>query len=163
MHTLVAVGLLFHVDAFSPLQTTVGRSSLSTTTSSKTIRFATIPEQDEEQLQDDPIVAATNGALADPAAAAFNRVETSLFDGVPYEELTIGVLKEDLEGENRVSQTPDTVRNLVKAGFNVVVEKDGTYQMCGELLDSRFESCVCLFIYAAMTDMTPLSPSPLSS
>ena len=139
MHALVvAVGLFVHVDAFSPLQTTVGRSSSLSTVKSKTIRFATIPEQDEqEQLQeDDPVAAATNGALADPTAAAFNsRVETSLFDGVPYEELTIGVLKEDLQGENRVSQTPDTVRNLVKAGFNVVVEKDGTYLLSfGEML-----------------------------
>jgi NAD(P) transhydrogenase len=42
--------------------------------------------------------------------------------GIPYSELTVGVLKEVVPGENRVSQTPETVKNLVKAGFDVVVE-----------------------------------------
>jgi hypothetical protein len=44
---------------------------------------------------------------------------------IPYSELTIGVLKETYPGENRVSQTPDSVHNLVKAGFTVVVEAGG--------------------------------------
>lgn len=44
---------------------------------------------------------------------------------IPYTELTIGVLKETYPGENRVSQTPDSVQNLVKAGFTVVVESGG--------------------------------------
>ncbi|KAL3914860.1 MAG: hypothetical protein SGILL_005916 [Bacillariaceae sp.] len=43
-------------------------------------------------------------------------------DAVPYSELTIGVVKETFPGENRVSQTPDSVANLVKAGFTVVVQ-----------------------------------------
>ncbi|GAX18041.1 hypothetical protein FisN_25Hh015 [Fistulifera solaris] len=41
---------------------------------------------------------------------------------IPYPDITIGVLKETFEGENRVSQTPDSVKNLVKAGFQVVVQ-----------------------------------------
>ena len=44
---------------------------------------------------------------------------------IPYEELTIGVLKEVTEGEARVSQTPETVANLVKKGFHVLVEAGG--------------------------------------
>lgn len=44
---------------------------------------------------------------------------------IPYAELTIGVVKETLEGENRVSQTPDSVRGLVKAGFTVLVQAGG--------------------------------------
>lgn len=45
---------------------------------------------------------------------------------IPYSDLTIGVLKENYPGENRVSQTPDSVQGLVKAGFTVVVEAGGT-------------------------------------
>lgn len=45
---------------------------------------------------------------------------------IPYQEITIGVLKETFEGENRVSQTPDSIKNLVKAGFQVVVQSGGT-------------------------------------
>jgi hypothetical protein len=45
---------------------------------------------------------------------------------IPYQDITIGVLKETFEGENRVSQTPDSVKNLVKAGFQVVVQSGGT-------------------------------------
>lgn len=44
---------------------------------------------------------------------------------IPYSELTIGVLKETYPGENRVSQTPDSVQNLVKAGLTVIVEAGG--------------------------------------
>lgn len=49
-----------------------------------------------------------------------------LGNAIPYEELTVGVLKETFEGENRVSQSPDSVANLVKAGFNVIVQGGGT-------------------------------------
>lgn len=44
---------------------------------------------------------------------------------IPYKELTIGVLKETFAGEKRVSQSPDSVSSLVKAGFNVVVQSGG--------------------------------------
>ena len=108
------------IQAFAPLvrQVEVLRP-LSTT---KTVRFATVPEKDEEQIQ----TSSTKKIPSkDFASDAFNKVTPSLFEGVPYSELTIGVLAEDLEGENRVSQTPDTVRNLVKEGFTVIVEAGG--------------------------------------
>lgn len=41
---------------------------------------------------------------------------------IPYSDLTIGVVKETIDGENRVSQTPDSVRSLVNAGFKVLVQ-----------------------------------------
>jgi Alanine dehydrogenase/PNT, N-terminal domain len=44
---------------------------------------------------------------------------------IPYEELTIGVLKETFPGEKRVSQSPDSVSSLVKSGFKVVVQLGG--------------------------------------
>jgi hypothetical protein len=58
---------------------------------------------------------------------AFEEDDTSHFLGkaIPYDELTIGVLKESMDGETRVSQTPDSVANLVKAGFHVLVEAGG--------------------------------------
>ena len=43
--------------------------------------------------------------------------------GTKYEDLTIGVLKES-GTEQRVAQTPDSVKLLTKAGFNVVVERN---------------------------------------
>jgi hypothetical protein len=46
---------------------------------------------------------------------------------VPYSELTVGVLKERYPGENRVSQSPDSVALLVKAGLSVVVETGGAF------------------------------------
>lgn len=54
-----------------------------------------------------------------------------LFDGssasklgkpLPYSDVTIGVMKETYPGENRVSQTPEGVAMLIKAGFDVVVQ-----------------------------------------
>jgi H+-translocating NAD(P) transhydrogenase len=48
-----------------------------------------------------------------------------LGEPIPYSALTIGVLKETFPGENRVSQTPDSVHALVKEGFTVVVESGG--------------------------------------
>lgn len=42
--------------------------------------------------------------------------------GIPYSELTVGVMKETFPGENRVSQTPENVKMLRDAGFDVVVE-----------------------------------------
>ena len=50
-----------------------------------------------------------------------------LGEPIPYSELTIGVLKETFPGENRVSQTPDSVHSLVKEGFTVVVEAGGEF------------------------------------
>eukprot|EP00536_Pseudo-nitzschia_multiseries_P018046 jgi/Psemu1/328717/estExt_fgenesh1_pg.C_20840002 len=54
---------------------------------------------------------------------AFNaESKHEFFSPIPYSELTIGVIKETFKGENRVSQTPDSVSGLVKAGFTVIVE-----------------------------------------
>ena len=42
--------------------------------------------------------------------------------GVPYGQLTIGVPKEIHEGERRVALSPEAAKQLIKQGFNVVVE-----------------------------------------
>ena len=65
----------------------------------------------------------------DPTSDAFLTTSFSKnwHQPIPYSELTIGVLKETFPGENRVSQTPDSVKGLVNAGFTVVVEAGGTW------------------------------------
>jgi hypothetical protein len=63
--------------------------------------------------------------------ATFQNVDAApkiLGEPIPYSELTVGVLKETFPGERRVSQTPDSVRNLVKAGFTVLVQAGGEYE-----------------------------------
>merc|ERR1712159_512518 len=67
----------------------------------------------------------------------------------PYEKITIGVPKETLPLERRVSQTPDSVKNLVKAGFKVQVESgagvgaqfsDELYKAAGATIVSKAEA-----------------------
>lgn len=72
----------------------------------------------------DDTTAASTVIIDDVISKAFEEDDTSHFLGkpIPYEELTIGVFKESMDGETRVSQTPDSVANLVKAGFHVLVE-----------------------------------------
>ena len=43
----------------------------------------------------------------------------------PYEDMTVGIMKETYPGENRVSIAPESAALLTKAGFNVVVESGG--------------------------------------
>ena len=64
----------------------------------------------------------------DKTSAAFQDEPKTQILGqpIPYSELTIGVLKETFKGENRVSQTPDSIRTLVKAGITVLVQSGGT-------------------------------------
>lgn len=71
-------------------------------------------------------------ALSDSVSDAFNKDDDDdqaelkkLFSPIPYSELTIGVVKETFQGENRVSQTPDSVKGLINAGFTVVVQSGG--------------------------------------
>jgi len=83
-------------------------------------------------------------------------------NGVPYEQLTVGVFKESFPGENRVSQSPDSVAMLIKAGLNVVIESgagdassfnDKTYQAVGaKVLPSAEE------VAAAANILTQIRP-----
>lgn len=97
--------------AFSPAAKTMAvRVATPTASSARRIRFgaATI----EEDVT---------------AAAAFEEEPQNKIFGepIPYDDLTIGVMKETFNGENRVSQTPDSVKMLMKDGFNVVVQAGG--------------------------------------
>lgn len=69
-----------------------------------------------------------SASVEDKLTLAFEEESSSIRimgEPIPYKDLTIGVMKETYKGENRVSQTPDTVKMLVKEGFNVVVQSGG--------------------------------------
>lgn len=93
------------------------RQRATTTTTSRlltpSLLFATIPQKDEVP----PFVEFTTFEVP---------IKIRLGKAIPYEELTIGVMKETYPGENRVSQSPDSVAGLVKAGFRVMVQAGGT-------------------------------------
>ena len=129
--SFLAVGLLSTAtSAFSP------SSSLVTPTRTAFYnrhvpRYATIPKKEEQVAEDATDDDAANGAvemtdIADDASAD-EATGTLLGKSIPYSELTVGVLKENFPGENRVSQSPDSVHALTKAGFNVVVQSGGTF------------------------------------
>jgi NAD(P) transhydrogenase len=56
---------------------------------------------------------------------------------IPFKNLTIGVPREVHVNERRVAQTPDTVKQLIKEGFQVRVEKGAGIQ--AQFLDSDYE------------------------
>lgn len=85
---------------------------------SRTTIYATIEDDKTESIADVPL---------EKEEAASSK---SIFAAIPYSELTIGVVKETFDGENRVSQTPDSVANLIKAGFAVIVQSGGMCLCC---------------------------------
>jgi len=117
-------------------------SSLTTTTSS--IRAPLAPRISKSRLY-----VAGNVEQEEDADTAQDQVYKSFESSVaknwknpiPYSDLTIGVLKETFPGENRVSQTPDSVQGLVKAGFHVVVEAGGESNWFGTA-----ETPTCFFL-----------------
>ena len=96
--------------------------------SSPSYRLATtLPKENEEKyVRDSPSMGTQQSSVA--TESFFNLDQMMSFNtGIPYNEITIGVLKESYPGENRVAQTPDSIRNLVKAGFSVIVQTGGTF------------------------------------
>jgi hypothetical protein len=79
-------------------------------------QYATKPEQAEQEADQ---VSTPKPFLRSTEAKIWTQP-------IPFEKLTIGVIKETFPGENRVSQTPDSIKSLVKAGFTVVVQAGGT-------------------------------------
>ena len=59
-------------------------------------------------------------------AAAFEKANLKNWEeAIPYEDLTVGVVKETFGGENRVSLSPESAATLIKAGLHVVVQSGG--------------------------------------
>lgn len=71
--------------------------------------------------------AALDSNLLERTSANEDPNSSFLGPAIPYAELTVGVLKETYSGENRVSQSPESVQKLVKAGIKVVVQSGGMY------------------------------------
>jgi NAD(P) transhydrogenase len=65
----------------------------------------------------------STGSISFKAVSAPEDVSTVL-PGRAYESMTIGIPKESFKGERRVAMAPETCGKLVKAGFNVSVEKN---------------------------------------
>jgi hypothetical protein len=123
-HLLVAVAALLgfdhhhQVSAWAP-----SLSSVATRAAPKISRshgYASSPFKLYVLKGDVEVDAKTAAAFQEPAKTQI------LGQPIPYSELTIGVLKETFKGENRVSQTPDSIRTLVKAGMTVLVQSGGT-------------------------------------
>ena len=66
---------------------------------------------------------------------------------IPYEDLTIGVIKENKPLEKRVAQSPDSVALLVKAKFKVVVEKGAG--VASEFSDDQYEAVGATIVSSA--------------
>jgi len=66
---------------------------------------------------------------------------------IPYEDLTIGVIKEDKPLEKRVAQSPDSVALLVKAKFKVVVEEGAG--VASEFSDDQYEAVGATIVSSA--------------
>ncbi len=81
-------------------------------------------------LSDDKQKDETKNVKTDIVAELFSAEPQSqiLGEPIPYEKLTIGVVKEDFPGENRVALSPDAVELLVKAGFHVAVQSGGKFE-----------------------------------
>lgn len=102
-----------------PLQ--LNKHAAAASTNNNRILFSTPTSSSDSTTNSNNIDDAISKAFEDDANDHF------LGKAIPYEELTIGVLKETMDGETRVSQTPDSVANLVKAGFHVMVEAGGMF------------------------------------
>ena len=73
--------------------------------------------------------------------------EASITTSVPYEDLTVGITKENKPLEKRVAQSPDSVALLVKANFKVVVEKGAG--ATAEFADDQYEEVGATIVSSA--------------
>lgn len=65
----------------------------------------------------------TATAPAPASSAATTPAVAAAKYGAKYSDITIGVVRESAPGEKRVAATPETVAQLTKKGYKVVVEK----------------------------------------
>lgn len=127
------------VKAFSPsLHTSVAASVRNIATSDASFRnpvlfdiphkhlttnvplYASISDKDTNQVKNDKVI-----------QDAFETQHTLSFTKpIPYEQITIAVMKETFPGENRVSISPDSAELLIKAGFHVIVQQGGEIHSC---------------------------------
>ena len=127
--TLWAALAATECQAWAPAGVGLTSRGLTTTTIDRRRNYFSAPRV---QIQIPTSIYATVAPApsSDSVREAFNEDDKSssseaFFSPIPYSELTIGIIKETFKGENRVSQTPDSVRGLVEAGFTVIVQSGG--------------------------------------
>eukprot|EP00538_Stauroneis_constricta_P012665 CAMPEP_0119547806 /NCGR_PEP_ID=MMETSP1352-20130426/1838_1 /TAXON_ID=265584 /ORGANISM="Stauroneis constricta, Strain CCMP1120" /LENGTH=1139 /DNA_ID=CAMNT_0007592843 /DNA_START=69 /DNA_END=3488 /DNA_ORIENTATION=+ len=112
------------------------------------LNVGTNPAEDQKERDQtiDQLINAELGAASKKTVGGSQEQASKQKKSIPYSELTIGVLKETYPGENRVSQTPQSVKSLVDAGFTVVVQSgagekasfsDATYLDVGAIVLSE--------------------------
>jgi len=166
----------FTTSTSRPVVRVVPPSTLSSAPRQRSLAFGTTPlfstkDKSSSKKKD-------SSSVSYFEAPTSNRIQS---DPIPYSELTIGVLKEVFPGENRVSQTPDTVNSLVSAGFNVIVQSGGacvcfrvacwlcnstlTHSFLSTFLFHQFEHflCVRLLLCCLLCDSTLTSLSNLNT
>jgi len=105
--------------------TTRGQNFALQVPSSRTTTSIYATVEDEKQREkissnrDDDSVA---DAFLEKGGLSLSHSSKAIFPSIPYSELTIGIVTETFDGENRVSATPDSVTNLIKSGFTVIVQ-----------------------------------------
>ena len=92
----------------------------------------------------------STGSISFKAVSAPEDVSTVL-PGRAYESMTIGVPKESFKGERRVAMAPETCGKLVKAGFNVNVEKNAGAE--SEYSDEDYAKEGCRIVNDAWKDV----------
>ena len=92
----------------------------------------------------------STGSISFKAVSAPEDVSTAL-PGRAYESMTIGVPKESFKGERRVAMAPETCGKLVKAGFNVNVEKNAGVE--SEYSDDDYAKEGCRIVNDAWKDV----------
>jgi len=108
-------------------------SHASRSSSNSLLSVASAPRTVQHQPDGRRVVARQAGSLLVPSSYVVQPMHWSQFStkaaaaappkGTPFTELTIGVPREVYANERRVSQTPESVARLVKAGFKVKVER----------------------------------------
>lgn len=136
------------IPAFSHVRTSASASASTTRLFSTVERPKEADATSDADASDPEAEASDLLAALEEAGASLEGEEPAaggslLGPGIPYGELTVGVLRESFPGENRVSVAPESVKSLVDAGFQVAVESGGEFfgvGRAGRRRDIRFGS-----------------------
>lgn len=138
---LTSTGTKLHSNAFTTPISVIKHSSihyigrvLSKHASVRSISVHTITAKNSDVSTGSTVTSGSLDNLGSDSVSNFsnkvlshNKIHRNV--AIPYKELTIGVLKETFAGEKRVSQSPDSVSFLVKAGFNIAVQSGGEQKL----------------------------------
>ncbi len=141
-------------------QAAIPHNGLSTTPSP--FKYASIETPLFSTISDSKKGADTTTKKYDPSDDFTGQSPSKILrEKVPYSDLTVGVLKETFQGENRVSIAPDSAKMLVNAGMSVVVETGAGER--ASFSDAAYVSAGCVVlpreqIYAQADIVTKIRP-----